>query len=167
MPEITMVRTVLTLVEGLAYEPWIKAVLLLGIAPLVVATCWYRAARRLMHPDSKALARGLLMGITRVNRRLEHASRYAPEVERRRRRSEPYVQLAAHGFFVVFFAFFALIALASFGLALVTKPTWFLVPLVFFFLFVTMGRFEVAATTWAWHSIRTGKAFTWPQRRAS
>jgi hypothetical protein len=52
-------------------------------------------------------------------------------------------------------------------LLIVKDMMWFMVSMLFFYLFVTLGRFELAAATWAWHSIKTGKAFAWPLRRVS
>jgi hypothetical protein len=81
MPEMSdtaTVQTVLTLVEGLAYAPWVKTVLLFGAAPVVLARCWCEVARYAMHSDSKALAGVLLMSCTYGARRLAAAETGLP-----------------------------------------------------------------------------------------
>jgi hypothetical protein len=75
--DILAVMTVITLLEGMAYAPWVKVILLFGMVPVELAYCWRAVARYVMHPDSRALASMLLMGFTQIDRRLKHASRYA------------------------------------------------------------------------------------------
>ena len=80
MSDIGIVQTALTLVEGLAYEPWIKTVLLFGVVPVVLARSWCAVARYVMHANSKALA-GLLL--TRLTRVLVASSSTPPAMRRR------------------------------------------------------------------------------------
>jgi hypothetical protein len=70
--DIPAVMTVITLLEGMAYAPWVKVILLFGMVPVALAYCWRAVARYVMHPDSRALASMLLMGFTQIDRRLKH-----------------------------------------------------------------------------------------------
>jgi hypothetical protein len=78
MSDITTVQTVLMLVEGLAYAPWVKAVILFGVVPVVLARCWCAVARYVMHPDSKGLGGVLLMPCTHDAHRLAAAETGLP-----------------------------------------------------------------------------------------
>jgi hypothetical protein len=157
MPDITIVQTALTLVEGLAYEPWIKTVVLFSVVSVVLACCWRAVARYVMHADSKALAGLLLARLTRVGRQLQHASRYAPEMERYRRRWGPYLALVSLGDLVACYGFCALLAL--FFMYVSMDPRHVMASMLLFFLSVILGRYHLAAAGRAWHSIKTGKAF--------
>lgn len=72
-----VVSTVITLLEGMVYAPWVRAILLLGVVPGVLARCWLVVARHVTQPESRALANMLLMRYAQIGRRLKHTSRYA------------------------------------------------------------------------------------------
>ena len=53
-----------------------------------------------------------------------------------------------------------------FHLARMTQAN-LMVALLLFFAGLVLSRYCLVGATWAWHSLRTGEEFTWPQRRAS
>jgi hypothetical protein len=153
------------LLEAIGYAPLLKAVLLLGMVPVVLARCWLAVARRVMQPESRALADMLRMRYAQIDRRLKHASHYAPEMEHRRQQWAPYVAFVAHGFLAFICVFVALYSLLTSVLFLgPMMGTWYMSRILLFpfCFFVILWRFEFTAATWAWHSIKTGSAFTWP-----
>jgi hypothetical protein len=82
MPEITMVQTVLTLVEGLVYAPWVNAALLFGVVPVVLARCW--RVREYWSKNNNPLSMIVFVGFLSVAFELPLWSRSTPKRVRKK-----------------------------------------------------------------------------------
>jgi hypothetical protein len=150
----------LTPLAGAPYEPWVQLLqFLLVVATFVSAIAWVLTRRHviaMVHQAWSLLKQG--------DRAIKRTTRYAPEMERQRQRWEPYVALVGH--LCMSACHIACFMLAIFGIVITVKDgMWglFVTVMIFGIFFLFAGRGELAAATWAWHSIKTGEAFTWPR----
>ena len=88
--------------------------------------------------------------------------------ERRYARQAPYLALVAHGSAAIGYLLGSLLVLAVLPLYLV-HHLWSLsvCAALAWGGALCIGRLHLAAAKWAWHSITTGEAFTWPYHRTS
>jgi hypothetical protein len=152
---------------GTAYEPWVQLLAFLLVAAVMLsAIAWV-----LTRPHVIALACVVLSFLRRVSEALVQASQYAPEAEGYRQRYGRYMMGGGMlAFWVFLFGVFSISLMGipvyalMFHLARMT-PANLVVALLVFFAGLILSRYCLVEATWAWHGLKTGEEFTWPQRR--
>jgi hypothetical protein len=156
-------KAVSTLSAGTVYEPWVQwfqfVLIVVGFGSIIA---WLLTRRHVI-----ACSQQFWLLLKRANCILEYICRHAPETERHRKRWAPYVQLVFHGFLAVVFACTVFVFIVALILGL-SRMTWSASLMVsgFWIVAILLMRINSAAASWAWHSIKTGQAFTWPLPRS-
>jgi hypothetical protein len=117
---------------------------------------------------SRVVAHAVLSLLKRASEGLVEASRYAPEAEGYRQRYERYVMgWVMLAFWVLLLGVFSVclvsipLRVLIFNVARITQAN-LVVVLLLCFAGLVLGRYCLVGATWAWHSLKTGEAVTWP-----
>jgi hypothetical protein len=149
---VKLLREYLDALAGTVYEPWVNAILFVGFVALMWSTVAWLLTRR---PSSDLLAR-TSRGLKYIRATLEKNGHYAPAVQRRIERVEPYLVLTSS----IFYAFTALlygVSAAVLTALLRESMEWQQVTVATIFAMACMviARSQLVTASWAYHRIKS------------